>query len=138
MAVAGPSRHLNTSRLQVYVSETPAGTSTRNLQHWQQGVQVNAFQKYDFGSEGNVAHYGQSTPPQYDLGKLSVPTALFAGGHDYLADPKDVQKILDQAPAEKIVLYDFVETYAHLDYTWAFDANVHVYDKVLSVIGKYL
>jgi hypothetical protein len=139
MAVAGPSRHLNVTRLQVYVSETPAGTSTRNLQHWMQGVLVDTFQKYDFGSEeANVAHYGQAIPPLYDLGKLSVPTALFAGGHDYLADPADVQKILNEAPADKIVLFDEVETFAHLDYTWGYDANVNVYAKVLDVIGKYI
>jgi len=34
MTVAGPSQNLNESRIQVYVSETPAGTSTQNLDHW--------------------------------------------------------------------------------------------------------
>jgi lysosomal acid lipase/cholesteryl ester hydrolase len=139
MAIAGPSKHLNTSRIQVYVGETPAGSSTRNLQHWQQGVLVDSFQKYDFGSEEkNVAHYGQAVPPLYDLSKLSIPTALFAGGHDYLADPKDVQKIVNEAPSDMIVLFDEVESYAHLDYTWGFDANVYVYAKVLDVISKYI
>lgn len=139
MAISGPSKHINISRIQVYVSETPAGTSTRNLQHWQQGILVDTFQKYDFGSEEeNIAHYGQAIPPLYDLGNLRVPTALFAGGHDYLADPKDVQKILNEAPADKIVLFDEVETYAHLDYTWGYDANVNVYAKVLDVIAQYI
>ena len=139
MAIAGPSTHLNVSRLQVYVSETPAGTSTRNLQHWQQGILVDAFQKYDFGSaDENIAHYGQAEPPLYDLGKLSIPTALFAGGHDYLADPTDVQKIVNEAPEDMIVLFDEVDTYAHLDYTWGYDANSYVYAKVLDVIGEYI
>uniref|UniRef100_A0A7S2WV56 Partial AB-hydrolase lipase domain-containing protein n=1 Tax=Rhizochromulina marina TaxID=1034831 RepID=A0A7S2WV56_9STRA len=34
--IVGPSLHYNTSRLQVYVSKTPAGTSMRNMMHWGQ------------------------------------------------------------------------------------------------------
>lgn len=114
MALCGPSLHINASRIQVYVSETPAGTSMRNMMHWvqvrhalpcpalsclaapyvcvgpafmlcvypwrMQGVEAPTFQKFDWGSaEANQQHYGADTPPMYDLGKLSVPTALFAG-----------------------------------------------------------
>ncbi len=32
----------------------------------------------------------QPTPPSYNLTELNVPTALFTGGHDWLADPTDV------------------------------------------------
>ena len=139
MAIAGPTRHLNVSRLQVYVSQTPAGSSTRNMAHWQQGVLFNTFQKYNFGTpEENIDHYGQSTPPMYDLSKLSVPTAMFSGGHDYLADPKDVQRILDEAPPDKIILFDETDTFAHLDFTWGYDANIHVYGKVLKVLSENL
>ncbi|CAE7494966.1 LIPK, partial [Symbiodinium microadriaticum] len=106
MALCGPTLHVNASRIQVYVSETPAGTSMRNMMHWVQGVEVPTFQKFDWGSsEANMQHYGVGVPPLYDLSKLSVPTALFAGQHDYLGDPTDVQKILDEAPKEKIVYY---------------------------------
>lgn len=139
MAICGPSRHLNQSRIQVYVSQTPAGSSTRNLQHWQQGILLDTFQKYDFGSdEENFVHYGQSTPPMYELGKLRVTTALFSGGHDYLADPMDVRRILDEAPPDKIVSFDETDTFAHLDFTWGYDANVHVYRKVLNVLKEYM
>lgn len=72
-ALCGPSLNLNASRIQVYVSETPAGTSTMNIMHWAQGVETPNFQKFDWGSEeANQQHYGQDTPPQYDLGKLAV------------------------------------------------------------------
>ena len=32
----------------------------------------------------------QPTPPSYNVTELNVPTALFTGGHDWLADPTDV------------------------------------------------
>lgn len=60
--IVGPSNNLNTTRVPVYVSETPAGTSTRNMVHWIQGVKTDAFQKYDYGcnwlSCPNKKHYG--------------------------------------------------------------------------------
>jgi hypothetical protein len=48
MALCGPSRRINSTRIQVYVSETPAGTSTYNLWHLMQGVLTPTFQKLDW------------------------------------------------------------------------------------------
>lgn len=62
--------------------------------HWSQGVKDNAFQMYDYGcglfSCGNKDHYGQKTPPAYDLTQVKLPTGLYSGGQDKLADPRDV------------------------------------------------
>jgi len=137
-AICGPTRHTNTSRIQVYVSNTPAGTSTQNMFHWLQGVMTPTFQKYDFGSaDANVAKYGVSEPPLYDLGRLAVPTALFYGQHDYLADSDDVARLMSEVPVDKVVLTDFQDDFAHLDYTWAYDANVRIYGTVSSLLTQY-
>jgi hypothetical protein len=73
MTLCGPTLNINASRVQVYVSQTPAGTSTRNMVHWQQGMQIDTFQRYDYGSPVlNMKHYNSSTPPLYDLSKMMV------------------------------------------------------------------
>lgn len=40
-------------RVAVFLNYAPAGTSTKNMLHWQQGVLVNKFQVFDYGAKGN-------------------------------------------------------------------------------------
>ena len=47
------SNQLNTTRISVYISQDPAGTSVRNMNHFAQGVESARFQKYDFGVTEN-------------------------------------------------------------------------------------
>ena len=45
------------------------------------------FQKYDYGLLGNLNHYGQSTPPPYNLSAVTTPVGLFWGQTDWVAAP---------------------------------------------------
>jgi len=139
--ICGPSRNLNESRVQVYVSGTPAGTSTQNMLHWEQGVLVDTFQKFDYGSEeANAAHYdGVTTPPLYDLSKIpeAFNIAMFSGDLDWLADPMDVTHMLEEVPASNVIYNHTTPLFAHLDYTWAWNANAKIYDKVTKLLGQY-
>jgi hypothetical protein len=71
------SNNLNETRIDVYVSETPAGTSVKNMAHWSQGVTTDAFQMFDYGcnilSCPNKQYYNQSTPPLYHLDQITTP-----------------------------------------------------------------
>ena len=54
--------------------------SLLQVNHYAQQVVSNLFQAYDWGSKAkNREHYGQPSPPIYDLKNLTVPTALFHG-----------------------------------------------------------
>lgn len=135
MALCGPTLQLNTSRIQVYVSETPAGTSIQNMMHWLQAALAPTFQRFDFGTpELNIEHYGTAYPPMYELSKLRVNVALFSGGNDYLADSVDVQKIRNEVPSSRIVHDDVQEDYAHLDFVWAYNANERIYGQVVQLL----
>lgn len=135
MSFAGPTRNINATRMQVYMSEEPAGTSTRNLQHWAQGILSAPWQKMDWGSAAlNEAQYGTANPPVYDISKLTVPTAFFAGTNDYLADPKDVEKMMSEVPQSKVLFYDMFEGYAHMDFIWGETTAVDVYPIVVQMM----
>jgi pimeloyl-ACP methyl ester carboxylesterase len=139
--ICGPSNDLNETRIQVYVSGTPADTSVKNMAHWAQGVRRDKFEMFDYGSSSkNEAIYGpgMKDPPQYDLSKLNVPTVLYSGTNDWLADPKDVARLVSEMNPEYLVDHIVVDGYAHLDFVWGMHAHTLVYDDLVQRIQKYL
>lgn len=81
----------NYQRYDVLIGHYPAGTSVMNVAHWKQLMDNKRFESYDYGStKANQEHYGQPTPPVFDLSQIRMPVRLFAGGSDLLADLTDV------------------------------------------------
>lgn len=126
--------NLDEARVPIYVAHTPAGTSTRNIIHWAQLLRYKKLQMYDYGSKGNIEHYNSTTPPQYDISKLNIPTALIAGGNDFLADPRDVAWMEGQLDPKIIVMNIFYDDYNHMDFVWGMDAYERVYNFVLDLV----
>jgi len=127
----------NQTRAEVYLAHTPAGTSVQNMAHWAQAVRNSEFQMFDYGTVGNLAKYGQQVPPVYTLTNFTVPTAIFSGGHDYLADPTDVEQLMNLLPKSVQIFNQYVEDYSHLDFVWGVDAAQVIYPNVLSLLQKY-
>ncbi|XP_078361671.1 gastric triacylglycerol lipase-like isoform X2 [Oculina patagonica] len=118
------------TRLPVYYSHTPAGTSVRDMVHFAQMTLSNKFQMYNFGSaEKNREHYGQDTPPLYNVSAMTVPVALYWAQNDWLADPTDVRALLPLLPNK---MYDkYIENWDHLDFIWGLDAAKIVYNDII-------
>ncbi|CAF0842296.1 unnamed protein product [Adineta ricciae] len=135
--LCGPEKkNMNNTRLPVYLSHEPDGTSVKNMIHFAQGVQSNIFRAYDYGSpQKNVLHYNQTTPPEYNLSGSHIPTAIFWSGKDWLADPTDVNYILNNL--QNLVYDKYIPEYNHLDFVWALSANKVVYSDLLNVMIKY-
>lgn len=135
--IVGPANNINASRIDVYVGQTPAGTSVKNMVHWGQGLRAEGFQMYDEGSaKANLRRYNSTTPPAYNLSKFNVPTILYTGGKDYLADPKDVQTLISSLPEGVLKKYVNLPSYAHLDFTWAPNAYFDVYESLLEYLPQ--
>uniref|UniRef100_A0A8C5EV16 Lipase n=1 Tax=Gouania willdenowi TaxID=441366 RepID=A0A8C5EV16_GOUWI len=112
--------NLNMSRTDVYTSHCPAGTSVQNMLHWSQAVHTGKLMAFDFGRAGNMEHYNQTTPPEYHVQDMKVPTAVFSGGKDTLADPKDIAVLLTQV--SNLVFHKYLPHWEHLDFIWGLDA----------------
>jgi len=57
------------------------------------------FKKLDYGKDGNMEHYGQPTPPKWDLNNIKMKVHLIGGDEDLLCVPKDVMQLRDNLKA---------------------------------------
>jgi len=138
--IGGPNTdQLNKTRIPIYLSHIPAGTSTRNIIHWAQMRMSKKMQMYDFGSaKENIARYGQPDPPLYNLSRLNVPTYLFYSDSDWLADPIDVNNSLLNVISGKFLKFTKkLPNFNHLDFIWGERAAEEVYSEIIKYAQQY-
>ncbi|XP_059756932.1 lysosomal acid lipase/cholesteryl ester hydrolase [Balaenoptera ricei] len=129
-------RNLNMSRVAVYATHTPAGTSVQNMLHWSQLIKLQKFQAFDWGSSAkNYFHYNQSSPPSYNVRDMLVRTAVWSGGQDWLADVSDVNVLLTQI--SNMVYHEHIPEWEHLDFIWGLDAPWRLYNEMINLMRKY-
>ena len=125
--------NMNRSRVPVYTSHNPAGTSVQNMLHWAQMAKHDAMVYYDYGHYiMNWIHYGSIYPPSYDLSKFDIETYAFCGGKDALVVSEDCDHLLTILP--NIQKAYFIPSYSHLDFIWAITAKQKVYDDVIKAL----
>ncbi|XP_036294377.1 lipase member K isoform X1 [Pipistrellus kuhlii] len=129
-------KNLNMSRLDVYLAQSPAGTSVQNMLHWAQAVNSGLFRAYDWGNPyQNMIHFQQLTPPLYNVTKMEVPTAIWSGGHDRVADPRDVENVLPNITS--LIYYKFIPHYNHVDFYLGQDAPQEIYQDLIRMMEDY-
>ena len=74
------------------------------------------------------------TPPEYNVSKMTVKTATFAGGLDWIASPADVAWLLPQI--QQHVFHKTIDDYDHADYIWAMNAVTVLYPDIINLINN--
>uniref|UniRef100_A0A1B6HSA1 Partial AB-hydrolase lipase domain-containing protein n=1 Tax=Homalodisca liturata TaxID=320908 RepID=A0A1B6HSA1_9HEMI len=123
--------------LPMILGHVPAGASTKTLVHYAQEIRSNHFQRYDYGAERNIILYNSTTPPLYNLSKVSVPVSLHYGDNDLLARPMDVSSLFSQLKNPVGMFRVNLSSFNHLDFLWGRDASTLVYSKIQSLMGEY-
>ena len=79
----------------------------------------------------------QPHPPPYNVTELTVKTALFTGGQDWLADPTDVANLIPKIK-DVTFYHKNISYYDHLDFIWGLDAATQVYSEIVTQIKNML
>uniref|UniRef100_A0A8C0E6L9 Lipase n=1 Tax=Bubo bubo TaxID=30461 RepID=A0A8C0E6L9_BUBBB len=110
------------TQLDVYTSHYPDGTSVKNVIHW---AQVGSLKRRCFTP-------GMDTPPSYRLDEMPVPTAVWSGGEDWVADWRDVRLLLPRIA--HLVAYIHISDWNHWDFIWGLDAPQRLYSSILEMM----
>jgi pimeloyl-ACP methyl ester carboxylesterase len=124
----------NAKQYNVILEHEPAGTSVTNMLHWRQMVLTGKFAKYDYGTAGNIQHYGQPAPPEYDVSKINIPVHLFFSKHDSFVDDRDSQKLLDSLTGCPEVDKRWYGG-GHMTYIWSKNISYYFND-LLAVLNR--
>ncbi|XP_031743507.1 triacylglycerol lipase 2 [Cucumis sativus] len=128
---------LNPSVSQIFLTHEPQPTATKNMIHLSQMIRSGTISMYDYVDViQNIKHYGQPTPPEYNMASIPTDFPLFLtyGGADALSDVNDVQLLLDNLKdhdGDKLVV-QFREDYAHADFVMGENAKQAVYDPLIA------
>lgn len=133
-SITGKNCCFNNSRVDFYLEYEPHPSSSKNLRHLFQMIRKGTFSKYDYGFFKNMKLYGQSKPPEFDLGHIpkSLPLWMAYGGNDNLADVTDLQHTLKELPSNPELLY--LESYGHVDFILSIDAKKDIYDHMIGFL----
>lgn len=118
------------------LGHTPAGTSTRTIVHYAQLINAGQFQHYDYGPAGNMEHYGQENPPEYNVAEtVTSPIFTYWSDNDWLGQPEDVAWLTQQLPN---LIEDHrvpLPEWNHMDFLWGIDADTLLYPDILEKLN---
>lgn len=132
-----PSHEINETRLEVFLSHTPAGTSYKNMIHIGQVLKTGRFRKFDFGVQRNLAVYGQESPPDYDLRQVSAPVALFWSEADALVPAEDVASLRKEIPNLVLDFRVADVRFSHQEFAIGVTAKEALYDALVEALIRF-
>ncbi|KAK9222578.1 hypothetical protein WN944_011014 [Citrus x changshan-huyou] len=113
------------------------GIDCRDLMSAFSVIKEGTVAMYDYKDENeNKKHYGQPTPPVYNMTSIpkDFPLFLCHGGADSLSDVKDVKLLINSLKnhvRDRLELH-FIDKYAHVDFILGVNAKKVVYDPLIA------
>lgn len=121
----------------------PSGAGCGQLAHFAQFYRTDEFRRYDYGYSENLERYGQTEPPEYDLGTIDYKHFyLYSSDNDAIADFEDVKILYGILKRRNCVQHFYRLTskdaiFNHMDFLYSKNAKFLVYRHTLEIIKSY-
>ncbi|XP_017784821.1 PREDICTED: lipase 3-like [Nicrophorus vespilloides] len=134
----GPEKYINKTASRPFFERLLEGIGYKNFEHILQVYYSGGkLRKFDFGVYENFRIYGNAIPPDYEINKIHIPTAIYYTSHDWFNSREDVEIALKEVPN---VVDDYLVTndvFNHLDFLWARNIKDLLCSRVISLIDSY-
>ncbi|XP_061394498.1 lipase 3-like, partial [Musca vetustissima] len=116
----------------------PSPASTHQAIHFLQLYVSGKFRRYDFGSQGNMERYNQSTPPDYDLSKIQTrfPFHLFYSDFDDYSAKTDVEKLSGILGDRCVKHFIDLKGFSHMDFPMAHNVDNVINRHIIRIINE--
>jgi pimeloyl-ACP methyl ester carboxylesterase len=122
---------LNTTRFPTYFAHAPEGSSTYVIKQVVLWLATGYVRRLDWGPEVNLRKYGEETPSEYQLHRISAPYQMVMSFHDIMVTNEDVEYLASQV--QNPILLNITEKhFSHVHLLLAPSANRVVYDPIIA------
>lgn len=122
---------MDANMLPIVMRHLPAGTSTKVIRQYGQGVASQEFRRFDYGAEMNQQAYGTQEPPKYDMTMVQAPVTLYYSTEDWLAHPQDVMRLQKELPNVTEAYKVPVDHFSNMDFQFSTKAPEVVYTRII-------
>ncbi|XP_077536700.1 lipase 3-like isoform X1 [Haemaphysalis longicornis] len=132
------SRYINESRIPVYLCHLPAGTSLKNIIHFDQLVKSKKFQKFDYGAFYNKDYYAKRSVPEYEISNVKTDLGIFWSEGDEFIPPDDVRELLSTLNRH-VKKSHFIDDpfYTHVHFLISTTNGLYLYKELLAFMNRY-
>lgn len=93
------------------------------------------FQQFDYDNSFlNLIHYGQTSPPEFDVKQITTDINVYYSTNDTTTTPDNIEQLLTQLPTVRSK--HVIPGFGHSDFVYNEMAAELVYKKVLANIAK--
>ncbi|CAH2056960.1 unnamed protein product, partial [Iphiclides podalirius] len=115
----------------------PSGTSAKTLAWFNQILNADSFQNFDYGSTRNLEVYGSRLPPPYNINATNVPVVIIHGENDNLVSSKDIRWLKDQLPNVLELFFVKDPLWNHFDVPYSRHTKKLLFPKISEYLRKY-
>ncbi|XP_030383193.1 lipase 1-like isoform X2 [Scaptodrosophila lebanonensis] len=136
-AIGNNERELNKTMIPVIFGHLPAGCSTLQIKHYLQLTRSGRFHAFDYGAKINRRIYGRLDPPDYPIGRITAPIALYYTHNDPISVPEDVQRLANQLPNVVVNHLYSNPKWNHLDIMWGASMRFRTHPHILAISRQF-